>query len=228
MPSLRKFLLVAGLASSLCNGAVAAYLDFTDSNFLTSLTSSDPTIYEGAIDGISFKLTSSNGAINFNENYDGNNPSAWCQDAGTLACDKDGIGIDNDEITGENAQTLSLMFEVPVFIHSLEFLDLYDNRLNDKGREQATVNIDGTVYLVNANGTSGEGGYARLDLLSLGNPIQNILFSANPLAQLRDDSTNDYALAAASVSAVPIPAAVWLFGTALIGLVGFSKRRKLA
>lgn len=29
-------------------------------------------------------------------------------------------------------------------------------------------------------------------------------------------------------AAVPIPAAVWLFGTALIGLVGFSKRRKAA
>ena len=27
-------------------------------------------------------------------------------------------------------------------------------------------------------------------------------------------------------SAVPVPAAIWLFGTALIGLVGFSKRRK--
>jgi hypothetical protein len=29
-------------------------------------------------------------------------------------------------------------------------------------------------------------------------------------------------------SAVPVPAAVWLFGTALIGLVGFGKRRKAA
>jgi hypothetical protein len=29
-----------------------------------------------------------------------------------------------------------------------------------------------------------------------------------------------------TVSAVPVPAAVWLFGTALLGLVGFSKRRK--
>jgi hypothetical protein len=28
------------------------------------------------------------------------------------------------------------------------------------------------------------------------------------------------------VSSVPVPAAIWLFGTALIGLVGFSKRRK--
>lgn len=29
-----------------------------------------------------------------------------------------------------------------------------------------------------------------------------------------------------SVSAVPVPAALWLFGTALIGLLGFNKRRK--
>jgi hypothetical protein len=30
------------------------------------------------------------------------------------------------------------------------------------------------------------------------------------------------------VSVIPVPAAVWLFGTALIGLFGFSKRRKAA
>ena len=41
---------------------------------------------------------------------------------------------------------------------------------------------------------------------------------------------SNYTLQSGSVvtlpSAVPIPAAVWLFGTALIGLVGFGKRRK--
>jgi hypothetical protein len=31
-----------------------------------------------------------------------------------------------------------------------------------------------------------------------------------------------------AISPVPVPAAVWLFGTALIGLVGFGKRRKVA
>jgi len=60
-----------------------------------------------------------------------------------------------------------------------------------------------------------------------------------------DDTLNDYAktlngfvleanprnnfgsaLVRNTVPAVPIPAAVWLFGTALIGLVGFGKRRK--
>ena len=29
-----------------------------------------------------------------------------------------------------------------------------------------------------------------------------------------------------SVSAIPIPAAIWLFGTALAGLIGFHKHRK--
>jgi hypothetical protein len=38
----------------------------------------------------------------------------------------------------------------------------------------------------------------------------------------------DYIGTNAAISAVPVPAAVWLFGTALIGLVGFSKRKKAA
>jgi hypothetical protein len=33
---------------------------------------------------------------------------------------------------------------------------------------------------------------------------------------------------APSISEVPIPAAAWLFGTALIGFVGMSRRRKVA
>ena len=35
-------------------------------------------------------------------------------------------------------------------------------------------------------------------------------------------------LAGSGTAVVPIPEAVWLFGTALIGLIGFSKRRKTA
>jgi hypothetical protein len=37
---------------------------------------------------------------------------------------------------------------------------------------------------------------------------------------------NDTALVAASVSAVPVPAAVWLFGSGLLGLMGISRRSK--
>lgn len=43
-----------------------------------------------------------------------------------------------------------------------------------------------------------------------------------------DNATNDYVLANSydiSVNAVPVPAAFWLFGTALVGLIGFGKRK---
>jgi hypothetical protein len=40
--------------------------------------------------------------------------------------------------------------------------------------------------------------------------------------------TDDYSNWTEYGAVVPVPAAVWLFGTALIGLFGFSKRRKAA
>ncbi|MCP4480598.1 MAG: PEP-CTERM sorting domain-containing protein [Planctomycetaceae bacterium] len=57
--------------------------------------------------------------------------------------------------------------------------------------------------------------------------LQAALFGKQSIQVLRDDDplwgyTNEFA------GTVPVPAAVWLFGTALIGLVGFSKRRKAA
>jgi len=39
-------------------------------------------------------------------------------------------------------------------------------------------------------------------------------------------TNNDYTFRTFYTAVVPVPAAVWLFGTALIGLIGFGKRRK--
>jgi len=54
--------------------------------------------------------------------------------------------------------------------------------------------------------------------------IYNILGGGTGIGGLTDKTT--YYLA--SMSPVPVPAAIWLFGTALIGLVGFGKRRKIS
>jgi hypothetical protein len=46
-----------------------------------------------------------------------------------------------------------------------------------------------------------------------------------------DNSLNDYVFADnydISVSAVPIPAAIWLFGTALVGFIGMSRSKKVS
>jgi hypothetical protein len=210
MTLLKKCTLQVGLvAIFFCNGAIAAYIDFTD----------DSTGLSGMVDGIGFTLSSSPGGLNFNEDYDGD-AFTGCG-VGQLACENDGVGIGNDEIT--MGQTLNLIFDTAVRITSIEFLDLYKGTYE----EQATVTIDGgTPFSVNATETSGDGGYANLSLAALVGPGQNIAFTARDF--YGDDGNNDYALASITVSAVPIPAAIWLFGTALIGLIGFTKRGKAA
>lgn len=45
---------------------------------------------------------------------------------------------------------------------------------------------------------------------------------------LGDENRNGATILQAELSAVPIPAAFWLFGSALIGMVGFGKRKKAA
>ena len=230
MATLRKFLILPSLlAGFLCNSAAAAYLDFTDNLTIGSLSQSG-NVFSGVVDGVAFTLTSDLGSVKFNESYDGSLNTGCQSGGGPLKCDRDGAGINNDEVTGLSpgpGQTLILEFATEVLISSFDFLDLY---LNPDGRrgEQATVDIDGNIETIGAGQTSGQGGYANLDLLALGGPVlgKTIRFSANPDSDFWDDHDNDYAFAGVEVSAVPVPAAVWLFGTALIGLLGFSKPKK--
>lgn len=70
-----------------------------------------------------------------------------------------------------------------------------------------------TVFAYNAVNLSG-GGSDTVIMASIGTYTPT-----NP------DAT--YARWSVSVSPVPVPAAVWLFGTALVGLPAFGKRRKL-
>ncbi len=57
--------------------------------------------------------------------------------------------------------------------------------------------------------------------------FQDYLAKWNGWVDIDDASHTDFAsaLVRAVPSPVPVPAAVWLFGTALIGLIGFGKRK---
>lgn len=244
MAQFRKLILSAILiAGCALNSATAALLDLTDSVTIASLSAITPV---GSVngfagttaDGLGFELTSADGEVNFRQRYDGSlrteclTPSG----GGTLACIKDGAGIDNDEVTGKvsGGQTLKLEFATDVVISGFHFLDLYVNPADrnldpdDQRRERATVSIDGDIHSIGAAEFGGQGGHAYLDLLSLATPVvgRTILFTANPDSKFWDDHDNDYAFAAIEVSPVPLPAAVWLFGSALIGLAGLGRRRQ--
>ena len=71
------------------------------------------------------------------------------------------------------------------------------------------------------------GAATGLSPLTLGiNAISDPWFDAN--GETLDNSTINYTGATLDVQEVPLPAAVWLFGTGLLGLAGIARRRNQA
>ena len=123
-------------------------------------------------------------------------------------------------ITEADANAASLALLEQVFIDG--GLGLFDsNPMNTKGCESnflcvayTPFDLSGTSVLAfvavnfNSSGTDSASGVAWFDAASINQTTLNSTFAIwSP------------------VSAVPVPAAIWLFGTALIGLVGFGKRK---
>jgi hypothetical protein len=185
--------------------AQAALLDLTDSS----------TTPSGFIDGVGYTLSSNIGTLNSNENYDGT-LSTGCS---FLACEKDGIGISNDEVDAK--EILTLTFDSKVKVSALYFLDVYTSSI---GTEKVVISFDGIEYGTAVFGTEyhPEGGFASLDGLYI--MTQVIDFTA-PLG-FNDDKNNDFALAGVEVSSIPVPAAAFLFVPAMLGMIGL--RRKVA
>lgn len=205
--------------------AQAALLDFTDSSFTAGLTPISGG-FSGIAGGIGFELTTSDTAgINFSQAYDGGAGAGSCVTGAVLACRIDGAGISDDEIRGatvSSGQAMKLEFDQLVDINTLYFLDLFIGT----GTEQAAVSFDGgaTFLLFNAI-LSSNGGYLASSA-GLPKTATSILLTAFDGVALRDDGTNDYAFAGVEISAVPIPAALPLFGSALAALGLFGWRRK--
>jgi hypothetical protein len=62
------------------------------------------------------------------------------------------------------------------------------------------------------------------EVLSLGSGEYIFTISGFALNAIDDATASDYDL---TMSAVPLPAAAWLFGSALLGFVSYSRRRKV-
>jgi hypothetical protein len=84
-----------------------------------------------------------------------------------------------------------------------------------------------------AEGSQLSDGFRRSDAFFTTTILGGSCLSGQFCDAANDQRTNSWAfdilnVESAVIPAVPVPAAVWLFGTALIGLVGFGKRRKAA
>lgn len=219
--------LITGIAL-ICfgQGSMATLLDFTDSSLIGSL-STISNGYSGAIDGIGFTLTSNDGNVNFNQNYDGSSAAGCQSTGGVLACNKDGAGINDDEVTGNGEQTLVLAFDSVVSLTGFYFLDLYVNPTWSGAREIATITVDDAFFnTVAATGTPGDGGFALLATAPV--LAQTIKFTAPTAPIFWDDYNDDFAFAGVDVSSVsvPEPSTILLLGSALIGLAGVRRFNK--
>ena len=176
-------------------------------------------------------LTSNTGNINFDETFDGSP-----KPVSVLDLVRDGIGITNDEVSGAmltGGQTLTVSFENPGTVLEVFFLDLYVGTAGqfDGQKEEASVSFykqDNTLIqqlsIQGVETSPTNGGYAVLAA-----NVQDVAYFTMEMTNLlsgssSDDGTNDAAWAGATV--VPIPAAAWLFGSALVGMAGIGYRKK--
>ena len=130
-----------------------------------------------------------------------------------------GIGFVDLSEFGANSPNSQLQQSLSTSIGT-QYIFSYDQ----KGASE--VVLGGTLLALTAGATSN--GWttftsmftatSTLSLLSLNN-----LGTNNPIVFVDNVSLTEI-----DISAVPVPAAVWLFGTALVGLIGYGKRRKVA
>lgn len=182
----------------------ATLIDFTDSSWQTAINGSSTATIGNVT------LTASTGDLTFNA---GDNAGCVAgQPTNGLACVGDGIGIGDDEIASKYTQQITIDFAQAVNISDIFLLDLFPNEGPNGEAEQALINsqqyfgdnlLAGGFY---ATGFTGQG-------------ITQLIFSGDY------DLFSDYAVAGIEVSAVPVPGAAILFGSALLGFFGFKRRR---
>lgn len=195
----------------------ATLVDFTDISWQSAISGST-----ASLGGVS--LSATDGNLTFNAGDNGGCVAGKTAGIHNLACAGDGIGVNNDEISEglRGDQSITVTFDTAVDINNIYLLDLFGNEssggfINYDIGEKAVIN--GMTYW-SFGAVDNIGGFFTTNFSD--NGITSILFEGY------NDYFSDYALAAIDydVSVVPLPGAVFLFGTALLGFMGFNRFNK--
>lgn len=158
------------------------------------------------IDGVTFSIVSPSS----NPQVRVFNASADTRTAYVLGCEIPGAGC---------VEELEVDFGQAVTNLSFDFVA--DNV--DTGSGSVTAFLNNVIVGMLSLAGDGDGlTHEVVSLAGLG-AIDRLILNPNP-----DPAGIGYDNFSYDVSAIPLPAAIWLFGTALIGLAGFSRRRKIA
>lgn len=223
---------------------MAANIDFTNANIWGSSGiaggANGKTVYSTTDNQITIGLTTtldlSGNLIASPRNLttnEGMGEIGGCQAANSnvgagLSCGGDGIGVGNDEISRiASGEVLTLTFESSaVNVNSISFLDLFIENNDGSGELAKFKFYDVVGDLITSESA-----------LALYNPGVNGGFKdwvANPAVLnvksiqfwAPNDGVTDFALAAINVTAVPLPAAILLFASAILGLFGIGRVKK--
>lgn len=237
MARMKVFAIAAAFAAgtTLAGPADAAFIDFTDDIWTTSQsgdTSSRKTRTIGGFGEVTveaFADGGGSGTLTFMGSVPGN-PTPPCD---FLACDNDGAGVNDDEVTfgvgmKQDVERLKVTIENPISLGKLHFLDLFA-----AGGSSGDTEVETAQFQINGDGGPGgtlDGtaldnvGYGVTGDLGLDN-VSMIEFFADDFRAASSTNT-DFAVAA--IQSVPAPATVGLLGIGLIALGASARRRHAA
>ena len=238
---MRRFftvLLGAGMASAAPIAANALVADFTDFGAFEAAAASAPTNETSAsIGGVTVTAI---GAPNLTQQTPG--PGVLSFFGRAIVGNNDGLGVNDDEVSEGNTESIEVTFGAKVILEAMAFLDMFYNADRDAanpdlqiGRERAEVRFfDGMTEVgfqtVDAPVPSAPYGFVSVASAYSG-AITRLLFTAPKgvldKLQFRDDTSNDFAVAALKFSVVPLPAPAMMLIGALGGFGLLRRRRKV-
>lgn len=229
-----KFVVITAAAFAIAGAASAAtFIDFTDATRFDGKQGEADFVANTVYPDFSFTLSTNPAeSLNFRENGGaGGNASTGCANqGGMLACDNDGLGIANFEVTNFDPtqlpplQSVTIDFDKRVKLLGFKTLDLFMDP-NSDDTESVKFYLDGDIStlteFVAVETFQNNGGFADFALNTAA--FNSITFFAGEGNDGQGNS--DFALAALDIQVVPLPAAAWMLLGALGGLSMLSRRR---